>query len=110
MIRAALFTEPSTVADWGRVAAALICGVVSGMALEVIVAYRRSGKPTAGHVRLIAASYLAFSALLTYANLRQIGVASAVAPVTIPLSIIGGVLGVVGLFRILRLASGKQSK
>ena len=110
MISAAWFTEPGTVLDWGRAVAALICAVAGGMAAEVIVAYRRSGKPVAGHVRTISASYLLFAVLLVYAHLVQIGRPSSVGPVTVPLSIVAGIFGIVGLFRILRLASGKTTQ
>ena len=100
--------SPHSIGDWGRTLVVLGCGVLIGMSAEVLWSYRKRPGMKARHVRAITASYLAFSALLAYANLFQIGRYSAVAPVTIPLGIVGSALGIVGLYLILRVVSGKR--
>lgn len=64
----------------------------------------------AGHVVAISTSYLIFVVLLGYANLFQIGRASAVERVTAPMCLVGALVGIVGLYSMLRTLSGKSDR
>ena len=101
--------SPESVWDWGRCGAVLLSGILVGMTAEVVWSYRHVARSSdrARHVFSISTSYMIFAVLLAYANLFQIGRHSAVEAVTVPLAIAGSAFGIVGLYRILRVTSGK---
>ena len=106
---------PSSVGDWGRIVVVLLCGVLAGMTIEILrrywILYRRPpSSARAGHVLAIASSYVIFVLLIAYANLFQIGRDSVVEAITVPGGLAAGVVGVVGLYEMLRHLSGKSDR
>jgi len=104
--------SPESAFDWLRIGNALLGAILAGMAAEILYRYRRERGAAASHVVLVAASYLLVVAASVFRSLTLVGaeVEPTASAIVVPVLTSGYLLGIVALYRMLRVLSGKSDR
>lgn len=108
---ASLIPDPTLTWDWVRIANIFLAAVLIGEVGDVLYRYRGHRGRRSNHVRLVGISSAAYAFAIGYGSIRLLGTPPNPVTGTVQLlSAVGGLTGILGVYLILRDASGKSDR